>query len=162
MCALVWPFLVGLEIAGAEHIILGLNTFGFGSDVQHGGVDVGVPQELLDGQQVGTAGQHVGGQGVSEQVGVHPFLDQGAGHHGLDPPPESILGVWVAVAERGKQAAVRLPWVVAQVIEHGLGALTGDTHDPALGALAVGHLDGVAGAVDVLGDQVTQLFVSGP
>ena len=44
MCALGRPFLVGLEVAGAEHIILGLYPFGLGFNVQHGSVEV--PQGL--------------------------------------------------------------------------------------------------------------------
>src|SRR5262245_43598508 len=52
--------------------------------IDHGGLEIVVPQQLLNGSYVGSALQQMGGKGVAESVGTHVFGQARPPHAGFN------------------------------------------------------------------------------
>ena len=62
----------GLYLQRIEGAGGGVQASGGDVEIAGGGPDIGVAEQNLNGAQVGTGVQHVGGAGVAEQMGVNP------------------------------------------------------------------------------------------
>src|SRR5271154_2438551 len=76
--------------------------------VDLGGGEIGVAEHLLQRAQIASAGEQVGGEGVSERVRAHPLLEPGAAGMRLDDLVEALARQPAAaeIEEQGRVHAV--------------------------------------------------------
>ena len=134
--------------------------------IHHGGGDLFMAQEFLDGVQMRAGFQEMGGKGMTQRMHgssgeVELFagdddqpLEGGTGHGaggGVHAPGQRLRGVVIAAARVGEEqerVAVESP-VAAQFLLHG----GGQRHDPVLVSLAVANEQLVFLAFDVVDGQ---------
>jgi len=134
-------------------------------EIDHGGVDVAVPEQGLDGVQAGTGLDQMGGEGMAQGVYRadgdvellarldHQALQRADGHgaHRLAHAAGDVPGRATSASDVGKEQqrmAVELP-ITAQVLDHNRG----NGHHAAFVALAVADPQFAVRGVDIVDGQ---------
>jgi hypothetical protein len=88
----------------------------------------GVPQQFLDGEDMSTAEQHIGGERMAKEVRVDSLRDVRPLRHNMHELAEILRPVGIAVWERHEQRfrRSRSRSVPVQILDHQPGARSGD------------------------------------
>ena len=134
----------------------------FGGQIDHRGLDVGMPEDLLDRDDVRPTHQHVGCQAVAEQMRVDALFDSSAFDYLFYHSPERPLGITNAMPQSREEIAAFITRKLRQVLQDDLCACSGDGDRAVLGALSLDDMDQSGCYIDVTTFQVTQLFAADP